>query len=489
MAALLASTACGGDALPTQTTIPIDSASLIPPPGPATFSLEIVSGQNQRDTVGAALPLVVRVVQAPGNRAVGGEVVLFTVATGNGALSADSAVTDATGQASITWTLGAGDGSAHVRASLRRITSAVQTFDAQVKTQALLATALVAGMAHNCALIASGRAYCWGDNQSGQLGDASTVSRNVAVPVAGGLTFAKLTVGASHSCGLTAAGELYCWGSNFWGELGDGSTVARSTPVRAAPGLTFTQAVAGSELTCGLTAAGEVYCWGFRLGSSSLSIWNVENVSAGVTFRSLYAGGFNVCGVDDGAVARCMAGVFDLTGVSGGPGWHWVPQLAPVPAATSLASTDLQSTCALDGAGKAFCWGDNTYGTLGNGTTDPVSGVAMVLGGHAFSSLVAGYDYFCGLPTTTGPIYCWGHNNGQIASIANQNFNIVMPTALALPTSVSFTSLTAGIAHLCGITTDASVRCWGAGYTGQLGDGTPASSNNFQAVPVPVIRR
>jgi hypothetical protein len=489
-ATLLASAACGGDGLPTQTqkTIPDDSASLIPPPAPPTYSLEIVSGQNQRDTVGAALPLVVRVVQAPANRGAAGEVVLFTAASGNGALSADSAVTDANGQASVTWTLGAGDGSAHVRATLRRNAAAIQNFDAQVLTQPLVATAIGAGLSHNCALIASGRAYCWGENQSGQLGDGSTVTRAVAVPVAGGLTFAQLTVGASHSCGLTAAGDLYCWGGNFWGELGDGSTVSRSTPVRAAPGLKFTQAVAGSQVTCGLTAAGDVYCWGFRLGSSSLSIWNVEKVSAGTTFRSLYAGGFTVCGIDDISVARCMAGVYDLAGVAGGPGWHWVPQPAPLSSAKILASTALQSTCALDGAGQAFCWGDNSYGELGDGNTDPMSGVATVVGGHAYTSLVAGYDFTCGT-TTAGPIYCWGHNSGQIASIANQNFNIVTPTALALPPSTSFTALAAGISHLCGMTAAGSVQCWGWGYAGQLGDGSAPSINNSASTPVAVVRR
>jgi len=487
-ATLLASAACGGDALPTQITPPVDSASLIPPPGPATYSLNVVSGQNQRDTVGAPLSLVVRVTQSPSNSGAAGEVVLFTTAAGDGSLSADSAITDASGQATVKWTLGPGDGTAHVRATLRRVATAVQTFDAQVSTQPLLATQVAAGLSHNCALIASGRAYCWGYNQDGELGDGSTVARNVAVPVAGGLTFTKLAVGASHSCGLTATGELYCWGSNFWGELGDGSSVAHSTPVRAAPGLQFTHVVAGANLTCGLTAAGEIYCWGFKLGSNSFTIWTVEKVSAGFTFGSLYAGGFSVCGVDTSSVAKCMAGTYSLTGVAGGPGFTWAPQPALLPSATSFASISLQSTCALDGAGQAFCWGDNSYGQLGVGTTDPVGGVATVVGGHTFSRLVAGSDFFCGM-TTAGPIYCWGNNNGLLAPTTNQNFKIATPTALSLPASTSFTTLTAGMAHLCGITANASVQCWGNGYSGQLGDGSPLSSNNFQSAPVAVVRR
>jgi len=487
-AAFLAAAACGGDGLPTQTTPPVDTASLIPPPPPVTYSVEVVSGQNQHDTVGAALPLVVRVVKAPSNQAVAGEIVLFTAAAGNGTLSADSAITDATGQASVTWTLGAGDGSAHVRATLRRVASVVQTFDAQVVTQPLLASVLAAGLSHNCALLASGRAYCWGYNEHGALGDGTTVNRSVAVPVVGGLTFAKLAVGGDHSCGLTSAGDLYCWGNNFWGQLGDGSAVARSTPVRAAPGLQFTDAVAGNDVTCGLTAAGEVYCWGFRLGSSSFTVWNIEKVSSGTTFRSLYAGGFDVCGVDTSSLAWCLRSAYDPTGVAGGPGYRWAPQPAPLTSATKLASTSLQSTCGLDGAGEAFCWGSNSFGELGDGTTDPVSGVATVQGAHKFSALVAGYDFFCGM-TAAGPIYCWGHNNGLLAPIANQNFNIVTPTALPLPASTSFTTLVAGGSHLCGITAAASVQCWGYGFSGQIGDGAPTGSNDFKSTPVAVVRR
>jgi alpha-tubulin suppressor-like RCC1 family protein len=194
-----------------------------------------------------------------------------------------------------------------------------------------------------------------------------------------------------------------------------------------------------------------------------------------------------VCGVDDSSLAWCMAGVYDLTAVAGGPGFHWVPQPAPLPSVTKIAITSTQSTCGLDGAGQAFCWGSNNFGELGVGTTDPVSGVATVLGGHTFSTLIAGYDFFCGV-TTAGPLYCWGNNNGLLAPVANQNFKITTPTELALPASTSFKTFVAGMAHLCGIAADASVQCWGFGYSGQLGDGS-TGSNDYRSTPVTVSRR
>jgi alpha-tubulin suppressor-like RCC1 family protein/pimeloyl-ACP methyl ester carboxylesterase len=93
-----------------------------------------------------------------------------------------------------------------------------------------------------CALTAAGTAWCWGDNEHGQLGDGTQTSRKSPVPVAGGHAFRWIRAGAISTCGVTAAGAVYCWGSLAWGSLGgpglgpaapNGSAI----PVRI-PGLT-----------------------------------------------------------------------------------------------------------------------------------------------------------------------------------------------------------------------------------------------------------
>jgi alpha-tubulin suppressor-like RCC1 family protein len=76
-----------------------------------------------------------------------------------------------------------------------------------------------------------GRAYCWGNNQYGQLGDGTTTQRLTPVVVHGGIAFLRLSGGEAFSCGVTGAGKAYCWGGNWVGQIGDGtSTSPRLTP-------------------------------------------------------------------------------------------------------------------------------------------------------------------------------------------------------------------------------------------------------------------
>ena len=89
------------------------------------------------------------------------------------------------------------------------------------------------GSSTACGTNASGVAFCWGRNLSGQVGDGTTTSRSapVAVKVSAGVTMASLAVANNHACGLTASGQAMCWGNNSSGELGDGTTASRDTPV------------------------------------------------------------------------------------------------------------------------------------------------------------------------------------------------------------------------------------------------------------------
>jgi alpha-tubulin suppressor-like RCC1 family protein len=93
---------------------------------------------------------------------------------------------------------------------------------------------VTAGEFHTCGETTDNRAYCWGLNDGGPLGDGTIAQRLAPVAVAGGLFFAQLSAAGGHTCGRTPAAVAYCWGLNGSGELGDGTTTDRLTPTPVA---------------------------------------------------------------------------------------------------------------------------------------------------------------------------------------------------------------------------------------------------------------
>jgi alpha-tubulin suppressor-like RCC1 family protein len=89
---------------------------------------------------------------------------------------------------------------------------------------------LAVGSFHACALTGTGDAYCWGNNQFGQVGDGTTVNKNDPTLVSGGLKFTSISAGVAHTCGITTDGAVACWGLNLAGELGDKTTVTQNVP-------------------------------------------------------------------------------------------------------------------------------------------------------------------------------------------------------------------------------------------------------------------
>ena len=90
------------------------------------------------------------------------------------------------------------------------------------------AASVSAGLAHTCASLSDGRIFCWGANESGQLGDGTTADRAVPAQVAG--TSGTVEAGQAHTCAFTAGGQAACWGADSSGQLGDGVTLTISAP-------------------------------------------------------------------------------------------------------------------------------------------------------------------------------------------------------------------------------------------------------------------
>lgn len=270
------------------------------------------------------------------------------------------------------------------------------------------------GYTHTCAVTTAGAAYCWGKNFNGAFGSGTGEGfSSEPVPVAGGITFSALSAGYGYTCGLTPSGSVYCWG-----------TYAGFTPTPLAGGLGFAQLDIYDQRACGLTPAGAAYCWG-AAGPPSPA-------GGSLVFTGLSLGGNHDCGLVSSGTIYCWG--FNQYGQLGSPPTGEVCEVpnpeggdpSYIPCSTTPVPVSGQSfvtvsagsshTCGLNSVGAAYCWGDNTYGQLGNGSTIGGATPVAVAGGHSFTELSTGSFHTCGL-ATDGAVYCWGLNaNGQVGN-------------------------------------------------------------------------
>jgi hypothetical protein len=287
---------------------------------------------------------------------------------------------------------------------------------------------LEAGGSYVCGRTGAGAVYCW--------------DRDVPTPTRldGGVALDSISVGGSYTygCGLDAARKAWCWGVDFRGKLGNGGTAGSSpAPLAVAGGLTFRSISTGSDHACGITTAGAAYCWGWdaygQLGSGAPRSdtclgFRAENprlaycsqvpvpVAGGHTFTAISAGGYGTCALTAAGAVYCWGGIDPFTAPieSDTPHAMWSGFTLETIAGDQLAG------CGLAAGGAAYCWGTNVNGDLGNGTTGGGSSTPVaVTGGLQFKQL-SGARTHCGL-TTDGSVYCWGTNS--LGELGNGTLN------------------------------------------------------------------
>jgi alpha-tubulin suppressor-like RCC1 family protein len=353
---------------------------------------------------------------------------------------------------------------------------------------------VAAGWGHSCELFPDGTVQCWGDNGYGELGQgiyggtfaspvpvsglnsATGISGSYAAtcallpdqtvkcwgygygqsPVAisgvsGAVSISASGSSWSHACAVLATGKVSCWGDNSWGQLGNGSSTppgANQGSTTAVPVSNISNAIAvaaHAHGTCALLSNGTVQCWGANVAGE---------LGTGTTT------GPNTCF----------------------PPYNWPCSTIPAPAVSGLgnvvaiAAGDGDFVCALLSNGTVSCWGDNSNGQLGDGTTTPRPAPVAVSGLTGATAVAAGQEHSCAL-VSGGTVQCWGSNtSGQLGN--GKMSNSLVPVGVAALSGAM--TISAGNSHSCALLSGGGSRCWGDNTYGQLGNRAAGSS------PIPV---
>jgi alpha-tubulin suppressor-like RCC1 family protein len=302
----------------------------------------------------------------------------------------------------------------------------------------------------------------------------------------------SFSTGEFVSCEVWADGTLWCWGRYASGD-GTGNLSEFAVPVNAF-GNAAVQVSAGSATICALASTGTIYCWGENIDgevgigdtADSIVLSPVEATAIGQSFVEIAAGGYFVCARRSDGIVLCWG--LDSSGELGdGPTDDTRSTPAPVPGLTSVVelAAGYQHACARKSDGTVWCWGSNVTGEIGDGTlANRPSPVPVATAINDFIQLSAGLGHTCGL-RSNGTVWCWGDNSyGQLGD--GTGVSRTIPGQVINLGGVA--QITAGLYHNCALTGDGTVWCWGANEVGQLGIGTTtAQLAPGQQTPVRMI--
>lgn len=288
--------------------------------------------------------------------------------------------------------------------------------------------ALAVGGNSACAITAERRVKCWGANFSNQLGIGGPPDTSTPRPVLGlgEVDVLSIGVGREHACALMSGGLVKCWGDNAYGQLGDGTRIQRATAVDVAglpPGI---RAIAAGYLhTCAITAGSGLKCWGINEngqlgdGSNTDRLTPVDVVGLGSGVVAVAPGGLHTCAVVSGGGVKCWgANYFGLLLGDGSSVDRALP--ADVPALRQgvvEVSAALFGTCVRFARGAMQCWGTNDGGPVGDNSTvsrpTPVDVAGLTRGVTAMGSGYGFGGHTCAV--VSGAAKCWGENTvGQV---------------------------------------------------------------------------
>ncbi|MEZ5101640.1 MAG: hypothetical protein R3C15_17935 [Thermoleophilia bacterium] len=339
---------------------------------------------------------------------------------------------------------------------------------AQTETSAKASFASISAGSGTCAVLADGRAFCWGAE------NISPTPTLVALP--GGRRAVAISAGSGHRCAILDDGSAVCWGQDEQGQLGDDAALAyQPTPVPVAlpPGRTATQISAGGSFTCAVLDDGSVVCWGRAnvMTSEYAPTPAPVPLPAGRRAVAVSTSGEQHCLILDDGSPACWG----ITVTGSDFFFAPAPTVVPLPAGrTAVAiSSGGGASCVVLDDGSAACWGIDAFGQLGNDSAlvnSPTPVPVALPAGRTVTAISAGDRHGCAV-LDDGSATCWGSDGqGRLGDGANSDAPKPIPVPVALPAGRRAVAITAGDAHSCAILDDQTALCWGNDRNGQLGN-------------------
>lgn len=375
--------------------------------------------------------------------------------------------------------------------TVRAVPNAVR--GAVVRTDGRIAT----GDKHTCMIRDDGSVWCWGNNDSVQLGQAALSDPDATTPVqvdafTGGARAVQLVAGRSHVCALLSNGGVDCWGDDGYGQLGDNGFISQPSPtsVNLGAGKTAVSLSAGGYETCALLNDASTKCWGKntngQVGNNATATavstpTLVSNIPSSLTVRALEPGTSHACAVADTGAVWCWGrnNVGQLGNTAGAD--VKVPtatqSLGTGVTAVQVSSGDLH-TCVVTAAGKVLCWGSNVSYQLGNTNASSATPTLVSLSTDALK-VGSGSSHSCAL-LADGSVWCWGANaNGELGQ-GSTGSNTSTPAQVTLASRA--VDISVGSSHTCALLDTGLAQCWGLNDRGQLGVGDKVNKPSATAV-------
>ena len=325
---------------------------------------------------------------------------------------------------------------------------------------------------YSCAITTNYELKCWGQSQS-YFSELNFLSPTT---VDSSNQYKHISVNEDSMCGLLVDGTLRCRGSNANGQLGDGTQIDQTAGfVTIDSANKYTDVIVGSQHTCGKTISGQINCWGdnyyAELGINVESLQNTPTqIDSSVTYSQVAIGNYHTCGITSDGILKCWG-----SNVKGQLGDQTVtlkttPVVIDSMVTYSSVAAGTNFTCGITTAGALKCWGEGANYQLGTTVSSPyyVSSPVVVNSGTSYTAVSVGQYHGCGI-TTGSVLKCWGYNaNYQVGDGTTTMRN----SPVVIDSGTSYSKISNGRQHTCGITTAGVLKCWGTNSNGQIGNST-----------------